>query len=84
MSKSIIYTHKGWFGLCPIYLAEIDSPAPYCDPRHWSLAWLMTVSDAIYSLCFWLGSYLNPDYVPAWPLLVSGVLKTPIIRTRED
>ena len=49
MNTTVIYTHKGWFGLCPVYLAGIDSDGPNVDPRHWSLGWLMDLSEAVLS-----------------------------------
>lgn len=43
--SEITWTHKGWFGFCPIYLAEVESDGPIVDHRHWSLLPLMWLSE---------------------------------------
>lgn len=66
------WTHKGWFGLCPVYIAELDSGAPIIDPRHWSLLPLMAASEWIYTALFFVMSAVNADYQPAWPIRITG------------
>lgn len=67
-------THKGWLGLCPIYLSGIDEEGPVVEPRWRVLAWLLPVSDAIFGICFALMTRIDPDYEPAWPIRVTGRL----------
>lgn len=74
------FTDKGWFGICPVYFAGLDTPAPVVDPRHWLLAPLMWVSEAMFSLAFAVGSACQPGYEPEWPLRVTGELDPPIRR----
>lgn len=71
-------THKGWFGLCPVYFADIDSDAPLAEPRHWSLGWLMHLSVAIYSAVIFMKTVIDPEWMPVWPLRVTGELAVPI------
>jgi hypothetical protein len=38
------YTHKGWIGLCPVYIANKDSASPGIDPRLPFTEWLLHLS----------------------------------------
>lgn len=42
-----LLTHKGWFGICPIYMGDVYSDAPVIVERHWSLKPLMKLSHAL-------------------------------------
>lgn len=48
----VVLTHRGWFGLCPVYVGDINSDKPFIDPRHWSLAWLFWLSECMFGLAF--------------------------------
>lgn len=37
MKLTRTFTHRAWFGVCPVYMGDIDSQAPHVHPRHWSL-----------------------------------------------
>lgn len=69
-------THKGWFGICPVYFANLDSDAPLVVERHWSLLPLMLLSESCFGIVFALASLLT-DFEPQWPLRVTGELDTP-------
>lgn len=84
MNTTVIYTHKGWFGLCPVYLAGLDSDGPNVDPRHLSLGWLMDLSEAVFGSYIYLRTMFNPAFEPMWPLVITDELATPIIRTHGD
>lgn len=28
----VALTHRGWFGLCPVYVGDINSDEPFIDP----------------------------------------------------
>jgi hypothetical protein len=43
----ITYTHKGWFGLCPIYIGGHQGEAPDITARHEMLEWLLDLSAAL-------------------------------------
>lgn len=34
MTPPVTFTHKGWFGLCPVYIGDINTEGPCLDPRH--------------------------------------------------
>lgn len=74
MTGVIEFTHKGWFGICPVYFADLDSDAPFIDPRHWLFAPLMWVSEVGYACVFHVMGWIDPEFEPAWPLRVTGEL----------
>lgn len=71
---TVSLTHKGWFGICPVYFAGLHSSAPLVIERHWSLVPLMLLSECLYGLVFVVGSFLA-GFEPAWPLCVTGELE---------
>lgn len=68
----IEYTHKGWFGVCPVFLAEIDSDGPIMDPRHWSLVPLFWFSEILMAFVVFCTSAMNPEWEPVWPIRITG------------
>lgn len=68
-------THKGWLGLCPVYMAGLDDEGPTVEPRWRVLAWLMPLSEAIFGICFTLRQAVDPTYEPEWPIRVTGRLR---------
>lgn len=72
------FTHRGWFGICPVYLGRLDQPEPVVHERRpWMLP-LMLFSECMYGIVFWVIGLVRPDYEPAWPIQVTGRLPTPI------
>lgn len=79
MSKTTInLTHKGWFGMCPVYFSDPFGEAPMVEPRHWLLTPLMMASELAYSVMFTFARMARQDYEAAWPLKITGKLATPI------
>ena len=76
MSAPVQLTHKGWFGICPVYLGNLDSDAPLVVERHWALLPLMLLSECCFGLVFALASLLT-GLEPAWPLRVTDELVPP-------
>lgn len=68
------FTHKGWFGICPVYLADLESDAPLIDPRHWVLAPLMWASEVMYAVVFHVRGFMDPEFEPVWPIRITGEL----------
>lgn len=85
MRSTVTYTHKGWFGVCPVYLADIETDigGPTVDPRHWTLEWLMDLSEAVFGVCIHIRAALDASYLPMWPIVVTGELVKPIVRMYE-
>lgn len=64
-------THVGWFGVCPVYLGDLDTEAPTVVERHWLLSPLMAFSQAMYGIVFWCTEVMGRE-PPGWPLLITG------------
>lgn len=75
MDPEIQWTHKGQFGLCPVYLAQIESVrGPIMAPRHWTLVPLLHLSEILYMVYFTLRGVVDMDYEPEWVIKVTGEL----------
>lgn len=74
------YTHKGWFGICPVYFSRPESDAPGIDPRHWAFIPLMLTSELLFGLWFTFRGLVSDNYEPQWPMVITGELATPIRR----
>lgn len=69
------YTHKGWFGICPIYIANMHSECPQLIERSFIFWPLLFISEAGFRLLMVMHSLVDPDYIPAWPVLITGEIK---------
>lgn len=78
MIEEQVLTHKGWFGLCPVYIGDIDAEGPFLEPRHWTLAWLLPVSAYIYQGLMHLMELAGQDG-GGFPIRVTGVLPKPMV-----
>lgn len=72
-----VFTHKGWFLLCPIYIAGLNTEAPFLDPRHWSLMPWFLLNEALLALFFFVSSLVDKDFEPVFPIRVTGELPCP-------
>lgn len=78
MKKTITYTHRGWFGVCPVHVGGLGTSAPDIDPRHFLLEPLFWVSEFVFSLCFIAEDLLGlPSH--GWPVRMTGKLAEPIV-----
>lgn len=75
MMDEITYTHKGWFGLCPVYISEPHSVEPGIEPRYPCTDWLLTVSAWI---CSWDFRFVEGDDKDL-PIRVTGELEDPFV-----
>jgi hypothetical protein len=76
-AAKVTFTHKGWFGLCPVYFAGLDSECPAVHPRHALCGPLMVLSEAIFGVVFWCCRVMRPGFEAGWPLKVTGKLVPP-------
>ena len=83
MKIQFTFTHRGWFGICPVYLGGLDTEGPVVDPRHWTLTPLMMLSEAVYWVVFRCCEAMNPAFEASFPLRITGKLDPPIIHTSE-
>lgn len=63
----VAFTHKGWFRLCPIYIADAETDSPRIEPRIPFTGWLIEASASIFEL-------LNAE---AFPIMFTGELRPP-------
>ena len=68
------FTHKGWFWLCPIYLAP-EMPACPVDARHELLQPIFSLCEYFEAARIWLTTLVNPNYAPMFMFCVTGELK---------
>ena len=66
------FTHKGWFGICPVYFADLDSDAPLIVERNAIYIPLFILSEFMFSIIHFVQSLINPDADLYWPLKVTG------------
>lgn len=66
-------THKGWLGLCPIYLTDPTQGPLHLEARHWVLEPLLDLSEALQRTVNWLLSLVDPHHEPGFSILVTGV-----------
>lgn len=66
------FQYVGWFFGCPVYIADAGSEAPHLWVRNWVPDWLAEVSLAVWGFCAWCCCTMDPDYVPMFPLRITG------------
>jgi hypothetical protein len=66
------YTHKGWFGICPVYIANPYHECPTLTPRAWWAAPLMWVSIKLQETGIAICSYMDPEWEPVWKIRLTG------------
>lgn len=69
----IALTHKGWFGLCPVYFGNMHSESPLVLERHPALLPLMMFSEAMFQLVMIIMDIAGQD-PPGFPLRITGKL----------
>lgn len=74
MTSMVAFTHKGWFGLCPVYIADADTESPRLEPRIPMTEWLIELSAEIYNLLM----------AEAFPIRFTGKLNPPKMIAVED
>lgn len=68
------YTHYGWFGICPVYLANLDTECPAVAPRRELYVPLFVISEWLLGAAIYVKTFLDPEWVPYWPIRVTGEL----------
>lgn len=66
------FTHKGWLGICPVYLANIESEEIAMQERHIFFAPLMWFSTTFYQF---LNGILPDEFQVGFPIKITGELK---------
>jgi hypothetical protein len=79
MTHTERFTHQGWFGICPIYIRDIETDEPGITPR---------LDNGFFEFLFWTSHYgfltfftvvdfLAPSWHPGFPIMVTGELLVP-------
>lgn len=84
MEYEVEFTHYGWFGLCPVIFAGIESGEPFIEPRFEFLRFLFVFSEFLIESYLNLRCAMNPEFEPMLPIVVSGELDRKIIITTRD
>ncbi|WP_374342606.1 hypothetical protein [Azonexus sp.] len=67
------HTHKGWFLLCPIYLADVESDGPQIEPRRYVPAWWLNANIALCDALLMIVELFGGE--PMYPMLITGEIK---------
>ena len=79
--EPIQFTHKGWFGVCPVYYADIEADCPMVDPRLPRLFMpLLLFSSFMYQVVMACVMAIDPSVYVGFPLYITGALEKPITR----
>jgi hypothetical protein len=82
IQKTVILKYKGWFGICPVYYDDpYNNVAPLIIERHALLLPLFIFSEWMYGIAAFVGTALDPEFEPNWPLRITAKLGQPIERT---
>lgn len=87
MIEKVEFTHYGWFGICPVIYADLETEQPRVEPRWDILAFLFIASEFMQHKYMEVRSRLDSDCEPNFVLSVSGEFKSPYVREfdiRED
>jgi hypothetical protein len=84
--KTEKFTHKGWFGVCPVYLGDLDTEIPSVTPRYdsWVFTFLFHFSCFMFKVFFVVADALHPTRRFGFPLVVTEELLIPHTNTYED
>jgi len=58
--KTVICTHHGFMGMCPVLFTNFDSNTPTIIPPRWFVWWLR-INLWIYEQICWWGDFFNLD-----------------------
>lgn len=66
------YSHKGWFGFCPVYVDNPFSESPKVCPRYSWLMPLMYFNIEIQRLAISACQLMDPYWSPVWKIKLTG------------
>jgi hypothetical protein len=69
------YSHYGWFGFCPVYIANPFGACPEVTERYWWLAPVLVLNIKLQGLAIGVCSLIDPYWTPAWKIRLSGKIK---------
>ena len=75
------YTHKGWIGLCPVYLGNVGGSSPDVLPRLPATDWLLTFSLWLFDVVARMSPVEDDGSIP---IRITGKLAQPIRNQDEN
>lgn len=80
--KNFTCTHRGWFGLCPVYADITDPEVANLVERIPHTGWFLSLNLAVYDALANLAEMLGRE-VGFYPILITGELNEPIVFKEE-
>lgn len=80
--RIIVMTHKGWFGLCPVWAGDLHEERCFLEARHRRLDWLFDASSALFAVMHTIQAALGADDL-RFPLRLTGKIR-PRLRVIDD
>ena len=65
-------THVGWFLLCPVLLANVETDCPYLETRRFIPDWWFTANREVVDAFLFITDMMGFDC--AYPILITGEL----------
>jgi hypothetical protein len=86
MTHTEHFTHKGWFGVCPVYIRDLETDAPGITPR---------MDNTLFEALFWISHFgflafftvadvLAPKWQPGFLITITGELLVPYTYEWDD
>lgn len=66
------YTHRGWFGFCPIYIGDPYGKCPDIIARHRWLHPLLELNVWLQEVAIGMCTMMNPEWEPVWKIRLTG------------
>ncbi len=66
------YTHKGWFGFCPVFIEDPHGRCPNLTSRHPLLMPILRFNVWLQELSIATCSLMAPDWEPTWSIRLTG------------
>lgn len=69
------FQHKGWFLFCPVYIGSKDTNCPNMVERNGVPEWVWHAALGLFDINCIIMSWVNPNFDPLFPILVTGELE---------
>lgn len=65
-------SHRGWLGICPVYISGIGTDDIMLQERHILMLPLLWFSILMMGICILILTLANDDYEPMFPVRITG------------
>lgn len=70
-----LYTHRGWFAFCPIYVARLHTPKPKLIARNGVPDWLLDAAVLFQQLSMLIIVLVDPAWEPGFMIRVTSPIE---------